>query len=82
MIHKQSDRKMPNHGIEFDVRECTSKRDVEGRLAIIHFVANTIQLIYLRNKKNYLSCVKMIEKFFFFIYLPTFLNALILSNDG
>lgn len=36
---------MPNHGIEFDVRECTSKRDVEGRLAIIRFEANTSQLI-------------------------------------
>lgn len=37
---------MPNHGIEFDVQECTSKRDVEGRLAIIHFEANISQLIY------------------------------------
>lgn len=44
-IHKQSDRKMPNHGIEFDGRECTSKRDAEGRLAIIRFEANTSQLI-------------------------------------
>lgn len=36
---------MPNHGIEFDVQECILKRDAEGRLAIIHFEANTIQLI-------------------------------------
>lgn len=50
---------MPNHGIEFDVQECTSKRDVEGRLAIIHFVANTSQLIYFR---VYDEGKKMIDK--------------------
>lgn len=37
---------MLNHGIEFDVQECTLKRDVVRRLATIHFVANIIQLIY------------------------------------
>mgnify|MGYP006375767983 CR=1 FL=1 len=45
---------MPNHGIEFDGRECTSKRDVEGRLAIIRFEANTSQLI----------CVEVMRKKF------------------
>jgi hypothetical protein len=52
MIRKQLDRKMLNHGIEFDVQECTSKRDVVGRLAIIRFEANTIQLICDLKKKN------------------------------
>jgi len=45
MIRKQLDRKMLNHGIEFDVQECTSKRDVVGRLATIRFVVSIIQLI-------------------------------------
>lgn len=48
---------MPNHGIEFDVQECTSKRDVGGRLAIIRFVASISQLIYV------FSMVRKCEKF-------------------
>lgn len=71
MIHKQLDRKMLNHGIEFDVRECTSKRDVVGRLATIHFVVSIIQLICI-------VCEKKKRKFFlrFFLWTQKEFNVL------
>ena len=51
---------MLNHGIEFDVQECTSKRDVVGRLATIRFVVSIIQLICVVCEKKE-KILKMFE---------------------
>lgn len=44
-IHKQLDRKRPNHGNELVDPECISVRDVVKILEAIHSEVNTIQLI-------------------------------------
>lgn len=43
---------MLNHGIEFDVQECTLKRDAGGILAIIHFGVSISQLICVCEKNE------------------------------
>lgn len=54
MIHKQLDRKRPNHGNELVDQECISVHDVVRRLEAIHFEVNIIQLIYkLKTKVNW-----------------------------
>lgn len=45
MIHKQLDRKRPNHGNELVGPECILVHDVARKLEAIHFEVNIIQLI-------------------------------------